>query len=104
MSRSFTFAFSSILLVLALFVAGCKSAEPLGEDSRSPNYVVPPLFDPSDPAMQVPQTTTFSSDLDVDSLLSSMSLHDKIAQLFVVPAYGTFILTARFFLKQMLRQ
>src|SRR6056297_4071351 len=90
MSRSFTFAFSSILLVLALFVAGCKSAEPLGEDSRSPNYVVPPLFDPSDPAMQVPQTTTFSSDLDVDSLLSSMSLHDKIAQLFVVPAYGSF--------------
>lgn len=90
MMRSFSLAISSVFLILALFIAGCKSTETISDSTQGVDYAIPPLFDPSDQAMQVPQHDPISSDVDVDSLLNSMSLHDKIAQLFVVPAYGSF--------------
>lgn len=90
MTRTLSFVLSSTLLILALSLAGCKSTETVSEGSAGTDYVVPPLFDPSDSEMQLPVHEPMGSDVDIDSLLNSMSLHDKIAQLFVVPAYGSF--------------
>jgi len=89
-SSSSPLAISCYLLILLLFIGGCKTSETISESDKYSHYVVPPLFDPSDSEMQVPQREPVSSDIDVDSLLNSMTLHDKIAQLFVVPAYGAF--------------
>jgi beta-glucosidase-like glycosyl hydrolase/CubicO group peptidase (beta-lactamase class C family) len=90
MMRTPPFALSTLLLALLIIAAGCKSTEPVTETGTERGYVVPPLFDPSSPNMQVPQQEAIPSDINVDSLLNSMSLHDKIAQLFVVPSYGSF--------------
>ncbi|WP_340102947.1 glycoside hydrolase family 3 N-terminal domain-containing protein [Rhodohalobacter sp. 8-1] len=90
MTRSYSFALPSFFLILLLFVAGCKSTETISDDQQSVDYVVPPLFDPSDSEMQIPEIVPVSPDVNVDSLLNSMSLRDKIAQLFIVPAYGSF--------------
>ena len=90
MPRTLSFVLSTTLIILTLFMAGCKSTESISEDSDDIDYVVPPLFDPSDSDMQVPVREPIAAGADIDSLLNSLSLHDKIAQLFVVPAYGSF--------------
>lgn len=90
MTRSFSYIFSTILLVLALFMAGCKSTETVSEESAEEEYVTPPLFDPTDIEMQVPVHVPLGAGVNIDSLISNMSLREKIAQLFVVPAYGSF--------------
>jgi beta-glucosidase-like glycosyl hydrolase/CubicO group peptidase (beta-lactamase class C family) len=90
MTRTFSLVLSSILLTLALFTAGCKSTEPVSEKSTGRDFVMPPLLDPTDSEMQVPIHEPVDSDINIDTLLNNMTLHDKIAQLFVVPAYGSF--------------
>ncbi|MFO7846416.1 MAG: glycoside hydrolase family 3 N-terminal domain-containing protein [Balneolaceae bacterium] len=91
MMRSYTLLtlIVSLLLSSLLFLAGCKSSESLS-DEQVKEYVIPPLLDPSDEKYKVDTRTSFSSDVDIDSLLNSMTLREKIAQLFVVPAYGSF--------------
>ena len=90
MTRSLSLVLSSLLLFVALITAGCKSTESVSERASGIDYVMPPLLDPTDSEMQIAVHEPFDSDVDIDSLLNSMSLHDKIAQLFVVPAYGSF--------------
>lgn len=89
MTRLAPLFLSALVFFSALIATGCKSTESVSEESKE--YVIPPLFDPSDREMRVEIREPFASDVDVDSLLNSMSLHDKIAQLFIVPAYGSFI-------------
>lgn len=90
MTRKTSLFLSFLLLILALFTAGCKSTETVTEESAGVEYVVPPLFDPTDIEMQVPVHVPISADVNIDSLISNMPLRDKIAQLFIVPAYGSF--------------
>lgn len=90
MTRTLSLVLSITLLILAFTMAGCKSTETVSDESAGIDYVVPPLFDPADSEMQVPSQEPIGSAVTVDSLINSMSLRDKIAQLFVVPAYGTF--------------
>lgn len=89
MTRLAPLFISVLLFFSALFATGCKSTESVSEESKE--YVIPPLFDPQDSEMRVVTRKPIVSDVDVDSLLNSMSLHDKVAQLFIVPAYGSFI-------------
>lgn len=76
------------LLLAIFFATSCKSTEPISEKQDS--YITPTLIDPSDEEVQVPVVSDFSSEVDIDSLLNSMTLEEKIGQLFVIPAYGSF--------------
>ena len=90
MARFIHVLICSLILLPIIFIAGCKSTDTLSQEASGQEFTVPPLFDPSDSERQVPVRESISPDVDIDSLLNSMSLHDKIAQLFVVPAYGSF--------------
>lgn len=76
---------TSLLLLIAIFLSSCKTSEP-GPD-RPEAY--PDLGEPA-PAEQAERAATYPSDVDVDSILDSMTLEEKVGQLFVVPAYGNF--------------
>lgn len=75
-----------ILISAVLLLSSCKSTEPA--DSR-PTAPLPELQLPESADIQHEEKTT-TPILDVDSLLQSMSLDEKIGQLFVTPAYGRF--------------
>lgn len=79
-------------LFLCLVFPGCKSGEPLVSESADfivTNDSIPDLAQPGLPPQPV-YSSTGSLITDVDSLLNSMSLREKIGQLFVVPVTGTF--------------
>lgn len=75
-----------LLVVLILLFTGCRISEQVAEEQTPP-------------AISEVTITTEQSEITlegiekpspVDSLLASMTLDEKIGQLFVVPAYGTF--------------
>lgn len=80
---------SSLLLLSVLVAAGCKSTETVSDTDK--DFLIPPLLDPYSEDAQISPRLSYSSDVDVDSLLAEMSLQEKISQLFIVPAYGSFI-------------
>lgn len=92
MMRFSTLLSFSVLFSITLLLAGCKTQETAaGEEYQAPKeYVIPPLFDPADEEYRIESNLSYSSDVNVDSLMNSMTLREKIAQLFVVPAYGSF--------------
>jgi len=74
-----------LLMVAVLMMSSCKSTEP--EPTRP--VTLPELKAPDtdeQPDAEEPASVT----QDVDSLLQSMTLNEKIGQLFVTPAYGRF--------------
>src|SRR6056297_97150 len=77
--------FYLLLLTIVLIGSSCKTSEP---ESYRTAAEQPPLPEPEEelsaPAQPLEQPT------DVDSLLQSMTLQEKIGQLFVSPAYGRF--------------
>jgi beta-N-acetylhexosaminidase len=82
-----TFSPTSLFISLLLFsllivISSCKTTEPASEFPY-PLLPVPSLPDDT-------LTERIEMDVDVDSLLSEMSLDEKIGQLFVVPAFGSF--------------
>ena len=84
-NRLSLYASVSIISML-LIVSGCRSTEPVTtpEEHRTPQ-LTEPYPEPSYPVI-----AAYDSDFDVDSLLAEMTLREKIGQLFVVPAYGSF--------------
>ena len=76
------------LLLAILFATSCKSTEPVSQERDT--HITPKLFNPADEQMRVPVVSDFDSDVDIDSLINSMTLEEKIGQLFVIPAYGSF--------------
>ncbi|WP_083750206.1 glycoside hydrolase family 3 N-terminal domain-containing protein [Rhodohalobacter halophilus] len=80
-SRSF-YSFLILLSSVALF-SSCKSTEL--QETRP--VTLPELKSPEPIDRESVMTYT---DVDVDSLIQTMSLDEKIGQLFVVPAYGRF--------------
>lgn len=76
------------LLLAILFATSCKSTEPVSQERDT--HITPKLFNPADEEMRVPVVSDFDSDVDIDSLINSMTLEEKIGQLFVIPAYGSF--------------
>ncbi|TVR29155.1 MAG: hypothetical protein EA390_10290 [Balneolaceae bacterium] len=81
LSRS-TLLYSLLLFSLLIVMSSCKTTEP------TPEFTYPLLPVPSVPDDTL--TERIEMDVDVDSLLSEMSLDEKIGQLFVVPAFGSF--------------
>ncbi len=80
------------ILFLILVFQGCKSGEPLISepgDFIAENDSIPVLNQPEQPT-DPGSPVNLSPGTDVDSLLNSMSLREKIGQLFVVPVTGTF--------------
>ena len=78
--RRTTLFYSLLLFSLLIVISSCKTTEP------TPEFTYPLLPVPSVPD----DTQTDRIGMDVDSLLSEMSLDEKIGQLFVVPAFGSF--------------
>ena len=83
----FRFSKADILLLMVSFlcmmlISSCKSSEPAAD------YTYPILPVPAYAADTVAKRIV--SDIDVDSLMSEMTLEEKIGQLFVVPAFGSF--------------
>lgn len=79
-----------LLLIVSAFLllSSCRSAEPVTEPE-------PQRETPSGLAVPVPDRTyadhlITTNSVDIDSLMETMSLREKIGQLFVVPANGTF--------------
>jgi len=77
-----------LFLIIIIMIAGCRTTEPVSEPAEK--AVVPALLDPSDERMRIDPRVKYDSDVDIDSLISSMTLREKVGQLFVVPAYGSF--------------
>ncbi|MCC5912914.1 MAG: serine hydrolase [Balneolaceae bacterium] len=77
-----SFAFV-ITLITLLMLSACRTTEPPAEERR-PGLPTPPADDRELRTEQIP------SDVDIDSLLAEMTLEEKVGQIFVVPAYGTF--------------
>lgn len=76
-----------LLTIFGLMIlAGCKSSEPISDFETS----IPALQEPDSDDRYDRVTGVLPSDVDIDSLMNSMSLREKIGQLFVVPAWGTF--------------
>jgi len=80
-SRS-TLLYSLLLFSLLIVISSCKTTEP------TPEFTYPLLPAPS--VADDTLTERIDMDVDIDSLLSEMSLDEKIGQLFVVPAFGSF--------------
>ncbi|REL38170.1 hypothetical protein DYD21_06055 [Rhodohalobacter sp. SW132] len=76
------------ILILSLVFSSCRTSEPITEVREKEE--TPVLLEPSESPLEAPEKIEYDTDLNVDSLLASMSLREKIAQLFVVPAYGSF--------------
>ena len=74
-----------LFFTLALIFSSCKTAEPESYRSAAEQ---PPLPEPEEEITAAAQTT--AEPTDIDSLLQSMTLQEKIGQLFVSPAYGRF--------------
>lgn len=74
---------ATLILSLILIFTACRTTEPPADEPR------PHLAEPAPEDRDV-RTARIPSDMDVDSLLSEMTLEEKVGQLFVVPAYGTF--------------
>jgi len=81
LSRS-TLLYSLLLFSLLIVISSCKTTEP------TPEFTYPLLPAPS--VADDTLTERIDMDVDIDSLLSEMSLDEKIGQLFVVPAFGSF--------------
>jgi beta-N-acetylhexosaminidase len=84
MSNPNGFGMISLLILLAILLSSCRSAEPVA-DEPLPEY--PDLPVPEAPERTEPATYP---DVQIDQLLSEMTLEEKVGQLFVVPAYGRF--------------
>jgi beta-N-acetylhexosaminidase len=69
-------------IMCIILISSCKSSEPI------PEYTYPLLPAPAFEADTVADRVVH--DIDVDSLMSEMTLEEKIGQLFVVPAFGSF--------------
>ncbi len=80
-----------IITALALILPACKTTEP---DPGQPAGDLPVLPAPEPAPIPVEevleQDAPDSNPVDVDSLLQSMTLKEKIGQIFVSPAYGRF--------------
>lgn len=75
-----------ILLFFALLLNTCKSVKEVPDEPREyPQLERPADVEPMDKTESHPYAA------EVDSILADMSLEEKIGQLFVVMAYGTFI-------------
>ncbi|MEX2435669.1 MAG: glycoside hydrolase family 3 N-terminal domain-containing protein [Balneolaceae bacterium] len=75
------------LFLIATLFFSCKTGEQLADQ---PDPEIPRLEEPEpDRQFQAPAVQVENS-VDVDSLMLSMTLREKIGQLFVVPAYGNF--------------
>ena len=81
--RPSLYASAVAVLLMLLAVSGCRSTDTVTE------RVTPELPEPY-PERTYPVRESFDPDFDVDSLLAEMTLREKIGQLFVVPAYGSF--------------
>lgn len=73
----------SFLLAILVGLTACKSTE----IEETP---VPVLREPVEEEPFQPEERLVDDHVDIDSLMSAMTLNEKIGQLFVVPAYGTF--------------
>ena len=80
-----------ILLIIPMLLISCKTSETPADAYQEPAVEVP-----DEPAVTVPEET-YPTDykitdpvVNADSILTNMTLDEKIGQLFVVPAYGTF--------------
>lgn len=87
-STHFTFlkTFSLLSIFGLMILAGCKGSEQISEYETD----IPALQEPAPDERFERDSEVLPSDVDIDSLMSSMSLREKIGQLFVVPAWGTF--------------
>lgn len=74
-----------ILFGLLLFTTGCKTTEP----APSPTNIAPPSL-PEPEKGDLVQDGPHPLPVDVDSLIQTMTLEEKIGQIFVSPAYGRF--------------
>lgn len=77
----------TLLFLLVLLTSGCSTADHATERSA------PELPHIPEPRSELPlkvDNIVAGADVDIDSLLNSMTLRQKIGQLFVVPAYGSF--------------
>lgn len=75
-----------LFLVMATFVA-CHTSESLHEEDDT-NEI---FFDEQESISTIPESIDeIRSDTDIDSILSSLSVEEKIGQLFVVRAFGEF--------------
>lgn len=83
------FIFILILFTMLAGFTACKSTEPalMTEEEEEPQ---PVLSEPVDENLYQPANGLSGADIDIDSLISVMSLEEKIGQLFMVPAYGRF--------------
>ncbi|MEX0661783.1 MAG: glycoside hydrolase family 3 N-terminal domain-containing protein [Balneolaceae bacterium] len=88
LSTYFTSAKTVCLLCVIglMFFAGCKSSEPVSDYETT----IPGLQEPEPDQNYERANEILPSDVDIDSLMNSMTLREKIGQLFVVPAWGTF--------------
>ncbi len=85
-----SYLFTLLIVMLGLFLASsCKTTEPVADDEAE--FVTPELLEPEDEEVQIKEKKRADSTVDVDSLIKSMTLREKIGQLFVVPAYGSFV-------------
>lgn len=77
----------SLLILSFLIVSGCRTADHT-TDISAPK--IPHIPEPKSELPLKADHRIADNDIDLDSLLDSMTLRQKIGQLFVVPAYGSF--------------
>lgn len=76
--------YSLFLISITTLLVSCKASEPSGYTPYERPYLAEPK-----PAF-VSDFERVSSVTDIDSLMNTMSIKEKVGQLFVVPAYGSF--------------
>lgn len=83
--------YTHYLVIVFLLLTSCKSIEPAAPDYPEEEEIQIPIPKPTPELRYLPERkkTTFL-EMDTDSLINSMSLREKIGQLFIVPMNGTF--------------
>ena len=85
--RSIFSIFTTCLILSLVIFAGCRTSE----TTKSPYETdIPALQEPTPDDRYEQFHEPIPADVDVDSLLDSMTLREKIGQIFVIPAYGSF--------------
>ncbi|MCC5941946.1 MAG: serine hydrolase [Balneolaceae bacterium] len=76
------------LISASLFIYSCKTTEQPAETPDDPVVEEPTVTEPGDEYTEYEYEE--SDEIDIDEIIANMTLDEKIGQLFVVPAYGTF--------------
>ncbi|NBC28053.1 MAG: serine hydrolase [Bacteroidetes bacterium] len=90
MNQLHSFFYYTTTCLICIYLISCGTTEQANDQQEPLNESTPELVEPEAEIVEIERQVPASSDTDIDSLIQSMTLREKIGQLFIVPAYGSF--------------